>query len=254
MRNYAKAMLAILFSLSIVSCENKNLTEADNKVTAVETFITYDDLFKNAGPNGPDRVQDFDLNSSTVFLHPTGAFGIYQYQLDSGELKKLVDYPSGNYIAHESEYLFYEVSGVRLHRYNLASQSTDLQFDLTSFDFSSINGLDCDQGRLYLNLYSQNSKSAVLAVFDFDGNFVESISYPRNTLHLTIDNDVAYAIFIDDTATAELSRFSLSTKSFLENQSLPTENWDGIRTFKDKLYFADFERHLIGAIAASNAK
>jgi hypothetical protein len=51
-----KPVLAFLFLLPLVSCENESLTEANSKDAAVETFITYDDLFKNAGPNGPDRV------------------------------------------------------------------------------------------------------------------------------------------------------------------------------------------------------
>ncbi|MFQ5770959.1 MAG: hypothetical protein ACE5HX_10520 [bacterium] len=100
-------------------------------------------------------------------------------------------------------------------------------------------------------MHSQLTGNKVLVKFDLNGTFIESIPYPRHTIHMAIDNDIVYSIYFPDGTQATLSRFSLGTNSFLEDKPLPTENWDGIRIFASEFYFTDYKKRFIGFIPIS---
>ena len=68
---------------------------------------------------------------------------------------------------------------------------------------------------------------------------------------MAINSEIKYSIFFPDEDEARLSRFDLSTNSFLEAGLLPTENWNGIRIYENKFYFTDFKKRLIGIIPIS---
>lgn len=255
MRCIERGVRDLLFSvLVLVSCQKKNPigNSEDNTLhESPEIFITYDEIFQNVGQGGPDWVQDFDMDSSNLFVHPIAAFGLYQYNFSSKELRKLQGYSAGNYVAHDFIYVFWEVGSNLVFRFHLEKDSTDLQVNLAGLDYTNIDGMDIYQGVLYVHMLSQDSGNKFLAKFDLDGNFIEPIAYPRHTVHMAINNDLVYSIYYPNGTKARLSRFSLITKSFLDDKSLPTENWDGIRILEDKFYFTDFKERYIGAIQIS---
>jgi hypothetical protein len=230
--------LVCSFCLFLISCTGKNspLDTADNfPQDTAQVFITYDDIFKDTGHPEYYSVQDFDLNDSVLFVHPIAAYGLYEYNLVSKELRELVNYSAGDWIAHDSIYVFYELSSYGIYRYNLVTDTTDLRFDLTGLDYTNIGGLDVYKHVLYAYLHSHHSGNQILAKFSLDGNLLDTIPYPRGTSYLTIHNDIVYALPWD--TTYALSCFSLNTESFLPDQPFPVESGDGIRIFAEKLYY-----------------
>ena len=241
----------LFFLLSIGSCKSKSPLPPETDHSSgpqSKVFITYD---KISNGDNSFRVQDFDLDSKYLFIHPTGAYGLYKFSLRDSTLTELIRYGAGNYIAEDSGYVFYETSGYAIQRYNLAKGTTDLVFDLSSLEYTTINGMDVYQHDLYVMMLSQTTGDKFLAKFDLNGNLVETIPYPRNTLHLAIHNDVVYAIYYPDNKNVKLSRFDLRTKSFLADATLPTENWDGIRIVGGFLYFTDYRERAIKTIPIS---
>ena len=236
------------FCLFLISCTGKNSplgNTANFPQDSAQVFISYDEIFKDTGHPDYYTVQDFDLTDSLLFVHPIAAYGLYQYDLVSKELRELVHYGAGDWIAHDSIYVFYELSSYGINRYNLVEDTTDLRFDLTALDYTNINGLDVYQHVLYALMHSQEPGSQYLAIFDLDGNLLDTISYPRFTSYLTIRDDVVYALPWDTTCT--LSCFNLNTKSFLPDQPFPLESVNGIRIFADKLYYAtNYQQRYIG--------
>ncbi len=127
-------------------------------------------------------------------MHPIAAYGLYQYDLVSKELRELVHYGAGDWIAHDSNYVFYEMSSYAIYRYNLVEDTTDLRFDLTALDYTNINGLDVYQHILYALMHSREPGSQYLALFSLDGILLDTIPYPRFTSYMTIHNDIVYAL------------------------------------------------------------
>lgn len=209
---------------------------------SAEVFITTEEVAA-----APIFFQDIDMNESDFFFHPTSAYGLYHYNFNSGSTTELVGYPSGNFIAHDSICVFYEIGWPsEIFRYNLQQDTTDLVIDLSTFTFDYINGLEIYNGILYALLYS--TPSSFLAKFDLQGNFLETISYPKNTIFMTIKNDILYSI---DPVKGSLSRFDLNTQTYLADRSLPTIEWEGIRIVGDNFYFVDFYKKMIGMIPLS---
>ena len=251
MKSYFMIVQFIFVPLFIFSCAKNNPIESNVSEVKFEVCISYDEIFKDTEQGGPDRVEDFDLNSKKLYIHPTSSFGLYQYDFTSKELKLLTIYSSGNYIAHDSIYVFYEISGYNIFRYNLLKDTTDLQLDLVGLSYTNIYGMDVYHHILFVKLYSQNATNSVLAKFDLEGNFIASIPYARRSFFMAIHSEIEYSIFFSNGDEARLSRFDLSTNSFLETRLLPTENSDGIRIYENKFYFTDLKRRMIGIMPIS---
>lgn len=237
--------LLLLAVLVQSSCLHRVPTDTEESVSLPRVLVTYEQLFQDP-VSGPSRVQDFDFAADTLLLHPVGPFGLYRYQ--RGVLQQLVSYPSGNYMSCDSHFVFYEVSGFAIFRYNLETDTTDLQFDLSALDHLNINGMDVYNGFLYVQLELQPPRYHTLARFTLDGRLVETIRYPRKTLHLTIADDIVFAIYAPEGENPRLSRFSLRARTFLPDADLPTPTWDGIRAYRDRLYFADYEKRYIASL------
>lgn len=208
---------------------------------SAEVFITIEQV-----TTAPHFFQDFDMNETDFFYHPTSAYGLYQYNFLSGSTEELVRYGSGNYIAQDSIYVFYEVAGFAIFRYHLEKDTTDLEINLSQFNYDYISGLEIYDEILYVLFY--DSFSPFLAKFDLDGNLLETVPYSKNTIFITIKNDILYSI---DHTKDSLSRFDLNTQTYLSDKSLPTLEWEGIRIVGENFYFVDFYKKMIGVIPLS---
>jgi len=208
---------------------------------SAEVFITIEQITIE-----PHFFQDFDMNETDFFYHPTGPLGLYQYNFTSGSTNELVGYSSGNCIAQDSIYVFYEVVGFAIYRYHLEKDTTDLEVNLSQFNYDYISGLEIYDGILYVLFY--DSFSPFLVKFDLDGNLLETIAYSKNTTFMTIKDDILYSI---DLTKDGLSRFDLNTQNFLSDKSLPTLEWEGIRIVGENFYYVDYYKTMIGVIPLS---
>ncbi len=228
--------LAALALLLAVGC-SKNGPVSGEENPPPQLLITFQDLFAGDS-SGADRVEDFDFNDRYIYVHPTGAYGVFRYDRQSGKLAQLLSYPSGNYIALAGDYLFYEISGSAVYRYDLAAGREDLQLDLSAYDFTNIDGLETRGNELFVFVHGAADTSGKLLRADLDGRVQEVLPYPRKTYYMTIADDIVYAIYYPN-QVPRLSRYDLRKRTFLEDLILPTLDWYGIRARDGRFYYAD---------------
>ena len=195
--------------------------------------------------------EDIDLNAKNLFFHPSGPMGIYEYNILAQTTTELHNYSSGNSIAHDSDYVFYETAAYSIYRFNLDADSVDLKFDLSSIDYDWIQGLECYNGHLY-GIFQKGSTSS-LVQFDYSGNIVSTKPYVSDSYFLTIYNDIAYSITKENDKWV-LGRYDLNSETSLESRQLPTKisEMEGIRIYEDYFYFADWGRQVVGYIPLSD--
>jgi len=179
-------------------------------------------------------------------FHPTGAAGMYAYDFSSGQTRELVFYGSGNHIALAGEYVFYEISGCRIYRYNLGTDTTDMQIDLGQLDYDDIHGMDVREDRLVV-LFDRSPED-VLCVFDLDGHHTQSVDYSGDTRFLAIHGDLFYSIQNDTT----LSVFDFENRCFLHPKKMPTDEWEGIFIHDGQFYYVDYLKRIICRMPVSD--
>jgi len=209
---------------------------------STEAFISADEVFTEYEL----FFQDFALDSGYLYFHPTGAAGVYAYDFSSGQTRELVSYPSGNHIALAGEYVFYEISGCRIYRYNLGTDTTDMEIDLSQLDYDYIWGMDVRDDRLVVLF--ERSPINVIGVFDLDGHLTESVDYPGNTCFLAIDGDLLYSIETD----TSLSVFDFKRRFFLRPKKMPTDEWEGIFIHDGRFYYVDYLKRIICRMLVSD--
>jgi|AntAceMinimDraft_17_1070374.scaffolds.fasta_scaffold77171_2 hypothetical protein len=191
--------------------------------------------------NNETNFQDIDFYSNKLFFHPTGPLGLYEYSL-SGGVREIVSYTGGDFIAHDSTYIFVDINHTSIKRYNIELDDTDLEFDLSHLDYQSILGMECWKNYLYVMFRGEQNN--YITKFDYEGNYISSIPYSRDNSCLTIESGIAYSYDYDTT----LSRFELSTKTFLSDKQAPTSEGEGIRIHNNYLFFVDWKKQVIGYI------
>jgi len=255
-----KEVLLYEFTLRFVMTDS-SIVDVDSSALMIkypyesaEIFMTYDEVYENADTSwlASAKVQDLDMNDTDLFIHSIGVDGVNKIEINSKEFSVLVPpYGSGDYIAYDSIYLFYDITGCWIFRYNLELDTTDLQLDLSAFNYKVLGPMDIYKNILFVMMYLEDPEQTILAQFEFDGNFIESIPYHRKTDYITIHDDIMYALNYHED-DLKFNRFSLLTKSFSDDMLSPTGVPDGIRVFDDKFYFTDYWKRFIGVIPVSD--
>ena len=251
-----KLLLAFLFIN--VSCDkssdpisNHNQETFDYHITILKT---YEEIFGDS----TRMIQDFDFNNEKIYLWPTGPQGLYDYNLSTSLLRKLVDRTGGDFLTYESNNVFFAMSGGTLcERYRIEDSST-ISINLVDqgSEFKIIGGMDIYEEALYVILRKSWNHPEETKILKFGPLFPmkEFITYGKNTIYMTIAKDILYSIDISDPDRIKLSRFNLETRSFFEDISHPTNYPDGIRIYHDKFYFTDYHQGYIGSVPLSEVE
>ncbi len=210
----------------------------------IDPFLNFEPIFDDL-LSTQERVQDFDIDPAltTMYVHPTGALGLYVYTFQTGTLEKLVEYSSGDFIATDSSFVFYETGGNWMYRYHLDNDSTDLPLSLSDLGYVSTRGLECYNDHLYALLENANDELSLLK-FDYDGTLQSTTPIGEyNLAYLTIASHILHAINrggSGDPPGATLFRLNLENNQILTELPFTTSS-DGIRIVGDSFYFADGE-------------
>ena len=205
-------------------------------------------LFKRADEISGNQTdfQDFYLTQDILFYHPLGSLGLFKYDLTSDVSTELFGYSSGDYIAYDSIYVFWDFGRQWLYRYNLALDTTDLEIDLSGLNYSRIAGLECHNGDLYVLFHSLSGN--YLAKFSYDGQLLSSIPYSGETYFLTIDDDY----FLSHDYHTNLYLYDLNSGNLLDTKLMPTAEPEGIRIYNSNLYFVDYMKRVIAYLPLSD--
>jgi len=198
------------------------------------------------------HFQDIDLDNENLYFHPSGSpSGLYEYNFDSRQARMLVNYYGGDNIASDSIYVFYATMHDEIFRYNLNIDTTNLMLDLTEFesiDYGYISGMDICNGILYVLVISYETESNnSLVRFDLDCNYIDIRNYPLTHYYMTIHDNILYSVQYTGSST-NIARFDLTSNTFLENIPTPALLMEGIRIFRDRLYYTDYYKKMIGSI------
>lgn len=204
--------------------------------------LTADDVFSEY----TIFFQDIDFKEDVLYFHPAGPLGLYEYVISSQQTSEMYSYCGGDYIAQDSNYVFIDISRISLYRYNTETNSIDLDINLSNINYDQIAGIECWQNNLYVLFHY--SSGNFLAKFDYQGNFISSIPYSRNTYFLTIDAGIAYSHNYQTT----LSRFDINSGLFLSDKLMPASGGEGIRIYGGNFYYVDWDKRLIGVFPLSD--
>jgi hypothetical protein len=210
---------------------------------SAEAFLTEAVLI---GGN-PISFQDIDRNSTTLFFHPVGPYGLYAFDILSRQTRMLADYPAGDYITTDSGYVFYENSGSYLYRYNLQTDTTDLTIPFIAPP-KVIHGMAARGGTLYIYYAPETGTPTFLARLTLSGALLDTIPYSPsggNGYYLATDGTIVYS---RDFEGRKISRFELATQTFLSDVQSPNISLDGFAVFADRLYFTDYAKRMIGVV------
>ncbi len=247
--------LLLTILLIITSCRrssdpisNQHQEPFDYHITI---FKTYEELFSDT----TRLVQDFDFSNEKIYLWPLGPQGLYDYDLSTSHLRKLVDRTGGDFLTHESNNVFFAMSGGTVcERYRIEDSST-ISINLVDqgSDFKLIGGMDIYEEALYVILRKSWEHPDETYILKFGPLYPmkEFIPYGKNTMYMTIANNIVYSIDISNPDLIKLSRFNLETRDFLDDLSHPTNYPDGIRIYQDKFYFTDYQQRYIGSVPLS---
>jgi len=203
---------------------------------SAEIYKTTDEIL----PEYDIHLQDIDFNKGLMFFHPGGPLGLYRYDKNNHSSILLYEYPAGDCIAHESDYVFFDYGHTKVFRYNLLTGAQDLEINLSDQNFQDIDGMDCYQNELYI-LFKAPSGNYV-AKYSLEGEYLASLPIHKNTHFMTIDSGILYTHNYADT----LYRFDLNTGEFLESRKLPAYQAEGIRIADGKFFFVDWYKKMIG--------
>ena len=191
--------------------------------------------------------QDIDRVGSTLFFHPAGALGTYAYDIPTAKTSRVALYPGGDCIAAESSFVFCDMASqiVRLNSTTGASEKVLAVCPPGSPDASRVNGMDVYNGRLYV------LHMGWLKTMNLDLVVLDSIAYSRETIRMTIEDDILYSVQWESDPD-EITRFDLRTRQFLPNIPSPARELGGIRAYKGKFYYGDYQKGFVGALPIYN--
>ncbi|MGH1363127.1 MAG: hypothetical protein ACRBF0_06190 [Calditrichia bacterium] len=199
------------------------------------------------------QLQDFEITGTSVFFHPTGALGTYEYRFADLRAGETVGYNGGNHIAVGDDYLFFEPGGgSQVRRYVRNSGETDLLFDFSSINYLGVFGMDVWQGALFILFWADGGD--FIGRFDYDGNLLETIPYPKRGYFMSIsDNGILYTtdLSTDLNGVNMIDRFNLNTGEMLESRIHPAISTEGLRVLGANLYYVDYPKRLIVSVPLS---
>jgi hypothetical protein len=198
-----------------------------------------------------DGFQDIARTDSFFYYHPFGPDGAFQFDLNTHQTRLLLDYLSGNHICANSRFVFFDIGGIGIHRFDLQTNSYSLVVPISSP--YSLYGLDLFNGFLYAHL---SLPSHSLKKYSLDGTLADSIQYvPSNSYYMTIYDSIVYSTEnVQLSGTFQLNRFDLRTRTFRSNIMAPARVTEGIKIYDNRLYYVDYYKRYVGVVPIADLR
>ncbi|NOX89314.1 MAG: hypothetical protein GXO77_09825 [Calditrichaeota bacterium] len=185
--------------------------------------------------------QDIARTGSKFFFHGWGD-GLFEYDLVTRQTTEIYKYYGGSHIAADSQYVFCDIDHKQVVRFNLATNTPDLT--LSFKNIYSIDGLAIENQSLYVLIAAQPFH---LKRFTLDGVLQDSIPYPyRGSYFMAIHDSILYSK--DEYHNNQITRFNLRTGNFLPNILSPARRVEGIKVYRDTLYFCNEWKKFVGVV------
>jgi len=189
-----------------------------------------------------NSFQDIDKVGNKFYYHPTGPYGLFEYDLDVLELKEVVRLTGGDHIAVEESLAFVDNSHRTVDQYDFVTDSVTPSLIRFSSP-TNIRGLETYNGNLYVMTDSSKDN---LRRYSYDGTLLEVMDYPNPSAFITIDKGILYSY--SSVNSDQLTRFKLSSRTFLTTIHVPALEGQGIKIAEGYLYYCDYNRRLVGRV------
>ena len=197
----------------------------------------------------PGNHQDIAVLGSKLYFHPSAAFGLYEHDLITKSTRELVPYGSGDYIAADSIFVFYDFSHKFVRRYNLSTDTTDLEFPLSSD--VELYGLGVYEHSVFVYI-NEFPGGCFLKKYSLDGMLLDSIPYTSAYSYVTIVDSIAYSMnYYTQPRSCEITRFDMRSRKYLSSLLSPVRLCGGIKVYEGNLYFCSSFKEFIGAVPFS---
>lgn len=232
--------------------ENDNYVDLDTfaltykfPYKTTEIFLATDQLHYSG--YGSIYIQDFEFVGRKLYFYNLGPTTLWEYDLQTRELKALL-YPwGGDHVAGDSVYLFLDIQHHYVYRYDIKKDTVDIQFNLP-ISTDNIRGIDVSDENVFVMLPGESDENSLLAVYDFQGNLIEEQQIPVVGYYLSVDNNILYT---NDYENEQILRYDLLSNTKLLDKPLPAKLNDGMEVYDNKLYFADYYRQMISVMSLS---
>jgi len=189
-------------------------------------------------------VQDFDLIKNKIYFHPYGPVGLLEYTRGK-ESKLKFDYEGGDFIAANEKYVFCDIGHVQIYRFNIETNKTDLISDIIPFNSNyTITGVDLYDNKLYVA-----TNEGKIFIYDMDLTLIKDIPYNASLYYLTVSNNIAFST---DYKNKQITRYDLTTETFLNTIPFPSHGSEAIKVIDDMLFFSDYDKKIIGYFKLSD--
>jgi hypothetical protein len=183
-------------------------------------------------------IEDFVYRYPILYYHPTGPEGLFQYNAETGQTKSLIEYPGGDYIDGNSEYIFIDNGGYEVRRYNLNTDSVEVRKQLVSgANGNYISGIAVNDSMVYVltagpdKLFTLNYDLETIDIMDFPG---------ENCYSLTYHNGFLYSLKYNPDYRSYIIKIDASTGFITDRNKSPTLHTVAIKISEDGfLYFME---------------
>ena len=207
-------------------------------------------------------IDDFDIVGNTLFYHPSGGVGLFEYNLKTNKdnVNELNVYNGGEFIAANEDFVFCDELGMFISKYNISTGSVESQLSILSDSPEIIPNLSNSDLRIggltiydnYLYIIFNLEAGAIIAKFDFDFNLIEHDELGTNATHIFYSSAYGGVFFLIEWSTRKILRYDLTSKSFLESRPLPTSDVAGLDVYNGRLYYGSWIQQTIFSIPLSD--
>jgi hypothetical protein len=190
-------------------------------------------------------MQDFDLsNLNTIYFHPFGSYGLFQFDNILKKTEELYSYGSGDFISCGNDHIFIDDSHHILLRFNIKTGETDIDVSTFEFGYGQIYGMDYSNNTLFV-LTRDYPNEMYLLEFDSDLNLLKATVQPYESgSYFEIDNNIAYVYKWPD----RIHRLDLGSMGSLPSLISPVYKGGPIRINEGNLYYVDYDKAYIGVV------
>ncbi|NHZ85536.1 MAG: hypothetical protein GWP19_06615 [Planctomycetia bacterium] len=204
-------------------------------------------------------IDDFDIVGNVMYYHPSGAVGLFKYNLGTKQSSnELHGYSGGEFIAANEDFVFCDELGILISKYNISIGSVESQLSLLSdspeiipeIENSElyIGGLTIYGNYLYIILNRYNDGGSILAKYDFDFNLIEHDELGTSAINIFYSSAYGGVFFLIEWSTRKILRYDLTSKLFLESKPLPTIDIAGLDVHGGRLYYGSWIQQAIFSI------
>ena len=181
----------------------------------------------------PD-IQDFVYLPPKIYYHPTGPYGLYEYNMNSMETRLLYDYSAGDMLGANSKYIIIDHWHSQLYRYVFSKDSVDKEYDIGL----DISGIACSDSLVFVAIDNPSR----LLTFSTDLKLINSVDINYYIYSMGYYNNYLYG----GNLLNDIYKIDPLTGTIVQKETAPDRDVEGIFIYGENLYYSDYTKKYVG--------